>query len=172
MSSIPERFSSCRGFNDSRKKKHTVRLERKTLENLTSNLFQVLSLCVYWNEQWHQFQSDLETLAKTLKFYIDDLEKGNGSQQLRQSQLSVPPRPFDVIDIEAACVVPPMYHNFDDVISHSLEYEVIHADQFAPTDKSKRYFFFKNPQLSRSVQLYRYHQSGSLGTLNFVWVVP
>ena len=89
VSSIPERFSSCRGFNDSRKKKHAVRLERKTLENLTSNLFQVLSLCVYWNEQWHQFQSDLETLAKTLKFYIDDLEK---SQQLRQSQLSVPPQ--------------------------------------------------------------------------------
>ena len=78
----------------------------------------------------------------------------------------------DVFDIEAACVDPPMYHNIDDVISHSLEYEVIHADQFATTDKSKRYFFFKNLQLSRSVQLYRYHQSGSLGTLNFVWVVP
>lgn len=40
VSNIPERFSSCRGFNDSRKKNHAVRLERKTLESLTSNLFQ------------------------------------------------------------------------------------------------------------------------------------
>ena len=42
-----------------------------------------------------------------------------------------------MIDIEAAYFAPPMYHNLDHVISHSLEYKVIHADQFAPTDKSK-----------------------------------
>ena len=56
---------------------------------------------MYWNEQWRRFQSDLEKLAYTLKFYIDGLDKGNESQQLRQSQLSVAPQPFDVIDIEA-----------------------------------------------------------------------
>lgn len=123
---------------------------------------------MYWNEQWHQFQFDLEKLAN----FTDDLKKGNESQQLRQSQLSVAPRHFDVIDIEAACVVSPTYHNINDVILHSLEYEVIHADQFASTDKSKRYLFFKNLQLSRPVQLYRYHQSGSLGMLNFIWAVP
>ena len=55
---------------------------------------------------------------------------------------------FDVIDIEAACVVSPMYHNINDAI---LKYEVIHADQFAPTDKSKCYFFFKNLQLPQPV---------------------
>ena len=97
------------------------------------------------------------------------LRERNESQQLHQSQLSVARRPFD---IEAACVVSLTYHNINDVILDSLEYEVIHTDQFAPTDKSKRYLFFKNLQLSRPVQLYRYHQSGSLGTLNFIWAVP
>ncbi len=35
VSSIPDIFFSCRGFNDNRKKKHAVRLERKTVENLS-----------------------------------------------------------------------------------------------------------------------------------------
>lgn len=169
---IPERFASCRGFNDSRRKKHAVRLERKTVESLTSNLFQVLSLGLYWNEEWSRFHADLERLAKCLRFYVDNLEKENRSQQLRQSQLTVALRPFDVIDVKAACTVAPVYKDLNDATLNSSEYEVIHADQLAPTEKSKRYFFFKNLSLSRPVQLYRYHQSGSLGTLNFIWVVP
>ena len=56
-------------------------------------------------------------------------------------------------DNEVACVVAPMYHNIDDVVLHLLEYEVIHADQFVPTDKSKRYLFFENLQLSKPMQL-------------------
>ena len=44
VSSIPGVFVSCRGFNDNRKKKHAVRLERKTVENLTKNLLAFL-LC-------------------------------------------------------------------------------------------------------------------------------
>ena len=127
MSSIPKCFTSCCGFNDSRKKRHVVRFDCKTLENLTSNLFQVLSLHVYWNEKWCRFQSDLEKHSKTLKFYTDDLEKENESQQLRQSRLNPASQPFNVIDLEAVCVAPLTYQDIDDVVSHSSEYEVIHA---------------------------------------------
>ena len=73
-----------------------MRLEKKTVESWTLNLFQVLRL------------------AKYLQFYVDNLEKENRS----------------------------------------------------------RYLFFKNLSFSRPVQLYQYHQSGSLGALNFIWVVP
>ena len=39
VSSIPDVFVSCRGFNDNRKKKRAVRLERKAVKNFTlSNL--------------------------------------------------------------------------------------------------------------------------------------
>ena len=102
---------------------------------------------------------------------MDNLEKKNRSQQLRQSQLTVAVRLFDVVDVKAASTVPPVYKDLNDAVLNSSEYEVIHADQLAPTENSKRYLF-KNLSLSRPVQLYRYHQSGSLGTLNFIWVVP
>ena len=50
-----------------------VRLERMTLENLTANLFQVLNLHAYWNEQWCKLHSELEFLASTLRYYADNL---------------------------------------------------------------------------------------------------
>ena len=44
VSSIPDVFVSCHGFNDNKKKKLVVRPEKNAVENLIRNLFQVLSL--------------------------------------------------------------------------------------------------------------------------------
>ena len=89
------------------------------------------------------------------------------------SRLSVPSKRFDILDIEGIpSAVAPIYRDLNDALIQSSEYQIVHADEFAPTDKSRRYFYFKNLKLSRPIQLYRYHQSGSLGTMNFVWTVP
>ena len=83
ISQIPDRFSTCRGFYDNRRKKHAVRLDRKSLQNVTANLFQVLSLPIYWNESWNRLHGDLEKLAMCLRFYVENMEKETQSQQLR-----------------------------------------------------------------------------------------
>lgn len=171
ISSIPVRFSGCRGFNDARKKKISTRLDRKTLVNVSTNLFQALSLPVYTTEGWKLFQRDIEKLALCLMFYTDNMEKETQNQQLRQSSLCVIARPFDVLDVEPIYVISPLYKDLDLAISCTSEYEVIQTDLYAPVEKSKRYLFFKNLRLSTPVQVYRYHQSGSLGTLNFIWPV-
>ena len=44
------------------------------------NIFQVLSLPLYWNEGWTRFHSDLENLAKCLKCYTENLEGENCAQ--------------------------------------------------------------------------------------------
>ena len=107
-----------------------------------------------------------------LQFYINNLEKECEKQLVRQAELSVIPKPFEVKDIDPVTVVPRVYADLDSVVSNSAEYEVIQADLYSPLDKSNQYLHFKNVHLSTPTQLYRYHQSGSLGTLNFIWRVP
>ena len=64
-----------------------------------------------------------------------------------------------------------MYAELDSAVSNAADYEVIQAALYSPMDKSNLYLYFKNVHLS-TTQMYRYHQSGSLGTLNFIWKVP
>ena len=122
----------------------------------------MLSLPIYWNESWNRLHGDLEKLAMCLRFYVENMEKETQSQQLRS---------FDILDVEPVLVVSDVYKDLDSAISDAAEYKAIQADLYAPIDKSKRYLYFKNLRLSKAIQMYRYHQSGSLGTLNFVWCV-
>lgn len=82
------------------------------------------------------------------------------------------PKPFEVNDIDPVIVVTRVYADLDAAVSNAAEYEVIQADLYTPLEKSNRYLYFKNIHLSTPTQMYRYHQSGSLGTLNFIWRVP
>lgn len=87
VDSIPSCFSSFRGFNDSRKKKVSTRLDRKGLENVTANLFQCLSLPVFINDPWKHFQHNIEKLALCLQFYVNNLEKECEKQLIRHAEL-------------------------------------------------------------------------------------
>ena len=178
---VPECFSIFGGYNRPERSKHRKRsisnLKREKLLELASNLEGHVVSSWMQRPEWHALCCSLSNLIESLSLYASYLSVRNDSMKLYHSS----PEPSvsfseasNMRFIARASSVSCLLSSLDNALETSAAYEVIHVNEFTPSNRRKRYLYIRELEkgLSCNMFFFTYTHKSNVGSYHFIWKAP
>jgi hypothetical protein len=173
---VPSVFEKFQHYNQFAKHHHTPpQIKSERLEELCAGLADVAGMPSMSTDRNKTLNSYIEDLNATLVKYHERLVKGKNLQSKSRSLESDKTSVLESQETSCHYISPGKvedpYTNLDEYMCKLGLYEHVDLDDFSPSNRYKRREFIKKLKLSKPVMLYRVAYGGSVGTLNFLWIV-
>ncbi|KAK3094620.1 hypothetical protein FSP39_004120 [Pinctada imbricata] len=165
-------------YNDPSKYKHKAKpMERSNLVELTQNLFQILTFPYMSLPRVSDLKQSVLQLASDISKYQEYL----GAQNKRMLTLHNLPNPVrQPNDGISTCLrhVPGSFRGFsicekymklEQALNDVHTYSPICINDFAPSDRQRRYHYIQDIQFPFDVTVYAYSSGGPHESLHFIW---